>query len=113
MKTSPINIIFVLRFLQQLSYGVDKDCPIPVYKVEVVASCPKSKEEWDIAASKKKCSKIAAEAKEKNCTIDEINPTYHCVINAFRNKLLEVCADENTIFGNIWDLFIDYSTESW
>lgn len=84
----------------QLSYGVDKDCPIPVSKVEVVASCPKSKEEWDIAASKKKCSKIAAEAKEKNCTIDEINPTYHCVINAFRNKLLEVCADENTIFGH-------------
>lgn len=87
--------------MQQLSRGVDKGCQIAVYNVEVVESCPKSKEEWDIAASKKQCSKIAAEAKEKNCTIDEKNPTYHCVINAFRNKLLEVCADENTIFGNI------------
>lgn len=84
----------------QLSRGVDKGCQIAVYNVEVVESCPKSKEEWDIAASKKQCSKIAAEAKEKNCTIDEKNPTYHCVINAFRNKLLEVCADENTIFGH-------------
>lgn len=93
--------ILVMQVTQfQLSCGVGKDCPIPVYKVEVVASCPKSKEEWDTAASKKKCNKIAAEAKENNCTIDEINPTYHCVINSFRNKLLEVCADENTIFGH-------------
>lgn len=80
--------------MQQLSYGVDKDCPIPVNKLVVVASCPKSKKEWDIAASKKKCSKIAAEAKEKNCTIDEINPTYHCVINAFRNKTLFLVISE-------------------
>lgn len=96
-----MTTILVMQIIQsQLSCSVDKDCPIPIYKVKVVASCPKSKEEWDIAASKKKCSEIAAEAKEKNCTIDEINPTYHCVINAFRNKLLEVCADENTIFGH-------------
>lgn len=83
----------------QLSRGVYGGCQEVVYNVEVVTSCPKSKEEWVIAASKKKCSKIAAVAKEKNCTIDEIQPKYHCVINALRTKLLEVCADEKKIFG--------------
>lgn len=94
-------------------YGVDKDCLIFVYKVEVVVLCLKLKEEWDIVVSKKKCSKIVVEVKEKNCMIDEINFIYYCVINVFRNKLLEVCVDENIIFGNIWDLFIDYLIESW
>lgn len=87
--------------MQQLSRGVKEGCLEDVYKVKVVESCPKSKKEWNIAASKKNCSKIAAVAKEKNCTIDEIQPKYHCVINAFRNKLLEVCADEKRILGNI------------
>lgn len=75
-------------------------CQKAVYNVKVVASCPKSKEEWNIAASKKNCSKIAAAAVEKNCTIDEIQPKYHCVISALRTKLLEVCADEKRILGH-------------
>lgn len=88
--------------------GVDKDCLIFVYKVEVVVLCLRLKEEWDIVVSKKKCIKIVVEVKEKNCMIDEINFIYYCVINFFRNKLLEVCVDENIIFGNILVLFIDY-----
>lgn len=87
--------------MQQSSKGVDGGCQEAVNNVEVVASCPKSKEEWDIAASKKNCAKIAAVAAEKNCTIDEIQPKYHCVINALRTKFLEVCADEEIIPGNI------------
>lgn len=75
-------------------------CQKAVYNVKVVASCPKSKEEWNIAARKKNCSKIAAVAVEKNCTIDEIQPKYHCVISALRTKLLEVCADEKRILGH-------------
>lgn len=87
--------------MQQLSRGVYGGCQEAVYNVAVVSSCPKSKEEWGIAASKKNCSKIAAVVNEKNCTIDEIQPKYHCVINALRTKLLEVCADEKRISGNI------------
>lgn len=87
--------------MQQLSRGVYGGCQESVYNEEVVTSCPISKEEWGIAAIKKNCSKIAAVAKEKNCTIDEIQPKYHCVINALRTKLLEVCAVEKRILGNI------------
>lgn len=70
-----------------------------VYNVEVVESCPTSKVEWGIAARRKNCSKLAAEAERKNCTMNEKQPEYHCLINALRNKLLEVCAPEKTIFG--------------
>lgn len=106
IEKKTINIIFVLRFLQQLSIGVYERCQDALYNIEVVTSCPKSKEEWDIAASNKNCSEIAAVAKANNCTIDEKEPKYHCVINAVRTNFLEVCADEKMIFGNILNLLL-------
>lgn len=92
-------IISVLNSLKQLSRGANEDCMVDVYNVEVVESCPTSKEEWDIAARRKNCSNLAAEAERKNCVMNEKQPKYHCLINALRNKLLEVCAPEKTIFG--------------
>lgn len=85
---------------QQLSIGVNESCQDALYNKEVVTSCPKSKEEWDIAASRKNCSEIAAVAKANNCTIDEKQPKYHCVMNALRTYFLEVCADEKKIRGH-------------
>lgn len=82
-----------------LSRGANEDCMVAVYNVEVVESCPTSKQEWDIAARRKNCSYLAAEAERKNCVMNEKQPKYHCLINALRNKFLEVCAPEKTIFG--------------
>lgn len=90
--------------MQQLPLGVNEGCK-DANDVKVVASCPKSKEEWDIAARIKNCSKLAAVAKTKNCTIKEKQPEYHCVFNSLRNNLFEVCADKKIIFGNIYILF--------
>lgn len=104
IEKTKINI-FVLNFLQQLSWSVNEGCQKAVNDVKVVTSCPKSKEEWDIAAYKKNCNKLAAVARAKNCTIKEKQPEYHCVFNSLRNKFLEVCADGKTIFGNIYILF--------
>lgn len=78
---------------------VNEGCQKDINDVKIVTSCPKSKEEWDIAAFNKNCSKLAAVAKTKNCTIKEKQPEYHCVFNSLRNKLLEVCADKRIIFG--------------
>lgn len=97
--------IFVLNFLQQLPLIVNEGCQKDINDVKIVTSCPKSKEEWDIAAFNKNCSKLAAVVKTKNCTIKEKQPEYHCVFNSLRNKLLEVCADKRIIFGNIYILF--------
>lgn len=106
IKKTKINI-FVLHFLKQLPLSVNDGCQKAVNDVKIVTSCPKSKEEWDIAALNKNCSKLAAVAKTKNCTIKEKQPEYHCVFNSLRNKLLEVCADKRFIFGNINIIFFN------
>lgn len=67
-----------------------------------VTSCPKFKEEWEIAAREKNCSKIAT---EQNCVVAE-KFKYHCVINGHRNALLEVCAPERLILGIFFGSFI-------
>lgn len=59
--------------------------------VQFVESCPTSKAEWDNAARRKDCSRIAA---QQNCRTVE----YHCVINEYRNDTLEVCAPSKFIF---------------
>lgn len=93
--------------MKQLPLSVNDGCQKAVNDVKIVTSCPKSKEEWDIAALNKNCSKLAAVAKTKNCTIKEKQPEYHCVFNSLRNKLLEVCADKRFIFGNINIIFFN------
>lgn len=63
--------------------------------VKIVASCPKTKKEWDIAASKKNCELPTL------CMKSEEPYLYHCVINGFGNETLEVCAPRRIIFGNV------------
>lgn len=98
-KKGHADIISVLNFLKQLPRGANEDCMDAVNNVEVVESCPTSKKEWDIAARRKNCSKMAAEADKKNCITNEKQPEYHCLINSLRNKFLEVCAAGKFIFG--------------
>lgn len=76
--------------------------------VKVAASCPRSKQEWDIAANKKNCKQIAELAL---CMTSEEPYFYHCVINGFRNATLEVCAPRKIIFGNIKLFVIFYSVK--
>lgn len=71
-------------------------CEEYVASLTVVDSCPQSKEEWDIAASKKNCSKRAAGL---TCAAFE-EFKYHCVINGYRNALVEVCAPKRLILGH-------------
>lgn len=80
-----------------------------------MTSCPTSKIEWDIAARKKNCSRIAS---QQNCAPVE-KFKFHCVINGYKNETLEVCAPSRVIFGvsiytfatliySIYSLFINY-----
>lgn len=71
-------------------------CQEAVDSVEVVPFCPVSKREWEIAARKKNCERIASRQK---CDFVE-RFKYHCVTNGFRNKLVEVCAPSRIIFGH-------------
>lgn len=71
-----------------------------MYDIKSVDSCPTSKDGWDQAAKNKKCTDIA---KRKNCThtVIKLLYVYHCVINAYLNETLEVCAPRRVIFGNV------------
>ncbi|XP_065926425.1 uncharacterized protein [Magallana gigas] len=82
--------------LMQLSQGISRYCQEAVDSAESVRSCPTSKEEWEIAAWKKNCSKIAS---QQNCSSAE-KFQYHCVLNGYRNETLEVCAPSRIIFGH-------------
>lgn len=92
-------ILVVLNIQFHILRCAYEECKEAINNAEDVKVCPTSKEEWDIAARKKNCSKHAALAEEKNCTIHSKQLEYHCLINAFRNKSLEVCEAAKTIFG--------------
>lgn len=87
-------VLYILQVQQCKSQN--RYCQEAVDSVTVVNSCPTSKTEWDVAARKKNCGRIAS---QQNCTTVE-KFQYHCVVNGLRNKLLEVCAPTRIIFGN-------------
>lgn len=62
--------------------------------LEYVNRCPKDETEWKKAASEKDCSAV-----RQNCTSSD-NFVYHCLINAWENATVEVCATRVHIIGN-------------
>lgn len=90
------------QFLTTAVISQNRYCQEAVDSVTVVNSCPTSKTEWDVAARKKNCGRIAS---KQNCTTVE-KFQYHCVVNGLRNKLLEVCAPTRIIFGRVFNIMI-------
>ncbi|XP_052710904.1 uncharacterized protein LOC128185317 [Crassostrea angulata] len=92
-----IRIFLIVHQLLIQGYMNDnRYCKEAVQTVKTVSSCPTSKEQWDKAASKKKCWEKAL---KQNCTILD-NFVYHCVINGYGNTTLEVCAPKRIILGH-------------
>lgn len=94
-KTICYFLIVPFRYNMQQSESESRYCQEAVDSAKSVTSCPTSKAEWDDAARRKNCSSIAS---KQNCSLAE-HFQYHCVINEFRNELLEVCAPSRIIFG--------------
>lgn len=88
-----LPLVFLLK---QGCISALRYCPEAVASVEVVTHCPTSKQEQNIAANRKNCSKLAT---SQNCTSFE-DFVYHCTINSYRNATLEVCAPTRTILGH-------------
>lgn len=100
---SALHIYVVLLVLSvQSCNSVEKYCQEAVKSITKVDICPKSKEEWDKAASKKNC-RVMAEM--QNCTNTELF-VYHCVIDQFRKETLELCAPKTIIRGRCPDFNI-------
>lgn len=95
--SSPIRILktrFV--YVYQITDTGNKDCPGTIQTVTAVPFCPINKEQVDKAARAKNCSQFA---RKQNCSSPD-SFKYHCVINEYRNRLLEVCARRRFIIGN-------------
>lgn len=71
-------------------------CEKVVYDIKIVQECPTSKDGWVKKAYYKKCTD---KAERNNCTKAAYRHQYHCLINAYLNETLEVCAPERIIFG--------------
>lgn len=87
--------ILVLLILQFSTNGFEL-CNEAINDIKIVESCPTSKEKRDKAAIKKNCTGLA---ELRNCTNAKNQLQYHCVINAYMNETLEVCAPTRFIFG--------------
>lgn len=58
-----------------------------------VSICPKTEKEWQRAANRKNCSNM-----KHTCS----SFVYHCVINAWINETIEVCAPKRVVIGEFF-----------
>ncbi|XP_062607101.1 uncharacterized protein LOC134268877 [Saccostrea cucullata] len=87
-----IWIAFVLHFASKTHAQVpdaSEGCKESIETAVLVEFCPTTKHEWKEAASRKGC--------QKYCPSFE----YHCVINAWKNETVEVCAPVKNIVGKV------------
>lgn len=82
----------VLCTIVALVKSTKTSCPLLIDKVETVDSCPQTTEEWKEAAARKSC-------KTTSNTCSSLD--YHCVINAWMNETIEVCAPRIVIVGKV------------
>lgn len=82
--------IGTLAFFPQI-FGITSECPEPIATVHYVNSCPQSAEKWAEAAERLNCHSISTK-----CTTF----VYHCVMDPYQTRLIEVCAPKKLILGN-------------
>lgn len=85
-----ITCIILLKILQ---VGCNS-CSISRYTVEIVDNCPDNESKWKAAAARKNCAAYASQCNKPEKLV------YHCVLNTYANRTLEVCAyAQNIVLG--------------
>lgn len=86
-KRMRINLLMMLILIGYwVSRAISYSCSVSRSTVQAVDDCPDSEEKWKEAAARKNCGAYASQCDEPKSLM------YHCVINAFVNQTLEVCA---------------------
>lgn len=70
----------------QISTALTDSCSVSRSTVQFVDDCPDTEEKWREAAVRKNCTAYASQCDKPDSLV------YHCVINAYVNQTLEVCA---------------------
>lgn len=91
MKTKKIMCINLMLVVMigccvKISTAISDSCPVSPLTVQAVDDCPDTEEEWMKAAVRKNCTAYASQCDKPDRLV------YHCVINAYVNQTLEVCA---------------------
>lgn len=81
---------FVHVHLFSQRFGSTNQCLESTKTVHYVNACPQSAEKWTEAAKRLNCQSIST-----NCTTF----VYHCVLDHYRTKMIEVCAPKKIILG--------------
>nr|XP_034316660.1 uncharacterized protein LOC105334870 isoform X2 [Crassostrea gigas] len=86
-----LALMFIVTEVSSLS-----SCEESANTVRPVKRCPTDPKSWEMAAKNMDCGAI-----KQNCSQSTYRHyfQYHCVINAWMNETLEVCALNRTIFG--------------
>lgn len=74
-------------------------CTESVVTVRYVTRCPEDRLSWKKAAQKINCESIKQNCSQTFRSKGRHIFQYHCVINAWMNAFVEVCAPNRTIFG--------------
>lgn len=85
-----IKIILKTQNNHHLQVFGNSECEDSAETAKTVKSCPQNIIEWNEAAKNKGCEKMS-----HSCSSFE----YHCVINAWGNETIEVCAPPVRIVG--------------
>lgn len=81
-----------LYFLQTTD-AKQTNCTISAKTVKPVDRCPTTEEDWRKAAVVKNCSAYASLCNDSKTYV------YHCLVNAYVNQTVEVCAIQINIVG--------------
>ena len=84
-----------MSILFQVNVSDEKIC---VTEIEIVSSCPVTEQEHNEAARRKHCSSM-----KSTCTNQVEKLEYHCLPNAWGDKLYEMCATDKEIIGTLDD----------
>lgn len=82
--------MFILYTTQHRPISAEEQCWVSLPTIETKSSCPSNEAELRLAKRRKPCEHIA---EIQNCT-ERDKFKYHCVLNTWRNKTVEVCAAE-------------------
>lgn len=86
----PIRLYYL-----QTTDAQQTNCSISAKTVKPVDRCPRTEEDWRKAAVVKNCSAYAPLCNDSKTYV------YHCVVNAYVNQTVEVCAIQwNMVGGN-------------
>ncbi|XP_052691099.1 uncharacterized protein LOC128168968 [Crassostrea angulata] len=86
------RLVFVCLIYTAKVFVNSTECKDSATTARKVESCPHNVKEWNEAAARKGC---------KNISCNSSSLEYHCVINAWGNETIEVCAPSLRIIGSV------------